>query len=96
MFVCFLLRGLVLEDFSLKKKSFWNLPGGPVVRTPHFHCMDSMPGLGTNIPQATKKKKKNKLLKGTNLILKGKVMMEEELEKKIKRSPNKKGKKYSF
>ena len=41
-------------------------------------------------------KKKKKLLKGTNLILKGKVMMEEELEKKTKRSPNKKGMKCSF
>ena len=66
-----------------------------MVRTPHFHCMDSMPGQGTNIPQAAKKKKK-KLLKGTNLILKGKVIMEEELEKKTKRSPNKKGMEYSF
>ena len=71
----------------------WEFPGGPVVRTPHFHCMDSMPGQGTNIPQAAKKKKK--LLEGTNLILKGKVMMEE-LEKKTKRSPNKKGMKCSF
>ena len=35
----------------------WEFPGGPVVRTPHFHCMDSMPGQGTNIPQAEKKKK---------------------------------------
>ena len=67
-----------------------------MVRTPHFHCMDSMPGQGTNIPQAAKKKKKKKLLKGTNLILKGKVIMEEELEKKTKRSPNKKGMEYSF
>ena len=66
-----------------------------MVRTPHFHCMDSMPGQGTNIPHAAKKKKK-KLLKGTNLILKGKVIMEEELEKKTKRSPNKKGMEYSF
>ena len=43
-----------------------------------------------------KKKKKKKLLKGTNLILKGKVIMEEELEKKTKSSPNKKGMKCSF
>ena len=35
----------------------WEFPGGPVVRTPHFHCMDSMPGQGTNIPQSEKKKK---------------------------------------
>ena len=33
---------------------------------------------------------------GTNIILKGKVIMEEELEKKTKRSPNKKGMEYSF
>ena len=43
-----------------------------------------------------KLQKKKKLLKGTNLILKGKVIMEEELEKKTKRSPNKKGMEYSF
>ena len=29
-------------------------PGGPVVRTQHFHCrgLGSIPGRGTNIPQA--------------------------------------------
>ena len=48
------------------------------------------------ISHKLQKKKKKKLLKGTNLILKGKVMMEEELEKKTKRSPNKKGMKCSF
>ena len=80
--------------YTLYYSNCWKFPGGPAIRTPHFHCMDSMPGQGTNIPQAAKKKKK--LLKGTNLILKGKVIMEEELEKKTKRSPNKKGMEYSF
>ena len=39
-----------------KKKEFLhgNLPGGPVVKTPHFHCrgLGFDPGQGTKIPQA--------------------------------------------
>ena len=42
---------------TLHYSNCWEFLGGPVVRTPHFHCMDSMPGQGTNIPQAAKKKK---------------------------------------
>ena len=35
-------------------------PGGPVVRTQHFHCCDtgSIPGQGTKIPQATQHNQK--------------------------------------
>ena len=49
-----------------KKKEFLhgNLPGGPVVKTPQFHCrgLGFDPGWGTKIPQAAQggqKKKKN-------------------------------------
>ena len=33
---------------------FWEFPGGPVVRTQHFHCpgSGSIPGRGTKIPKA--------------------------------------------
>ena len=34
---------MVLEDFSFKKKSFWNFPGGPVVGTPPAD-VGSIPG----------------------------------------------------
>ena len=35
-------------------------PGGPVVRTPHFHCRGpgSIPGQGTKILQATRHSQK--------------------------------------
>ena len=35
---------------------FRDFPGGPVVKTPHFHCrgMGSIPGWGTNIPHIKK------------------------------------------
>ena len=36
--------------YTLYYSNCWKFPGGPAVRTPHFHCMDSMPGQGTNIP----------------------------------------------
>ena len=31
---------------------FWEFPGSTVVRTPHFHCPGSVPGLGIKILQA--------------------------------------------
>ena len=36
-------------------------PGGPVVRTRHFHCrgLGSIPGQGTEIPQAVQRGQKN-------------------------------------
>ena len=35
-------------------KASWGFPGGPVVRTQHFHCQGpgSIPGWGTKIRQA--------------------------------------------
>ena len=51
------------------KKNLREFPGGPVLRTPHFHCQGpgSIPGQGTKIPQAAqhdqKRKKKKKILK---------------------------------
>ena len=40
----------------------WEFPGSPVVRTLRFHCggEGSIPGWGTNIQQADKKKRKEK------------------------------------
>ena len=45
-----------------------DFPGGPVIKTPHFHCsgQGSIPGLGTKILYATggrnqKKRKKNSI-----------------------------------
>ena len=35
-----------------KKAGFWKFPGGPVGRTLRFHCLGSIPGWGTKIPQA--------------------------------------------
>ena len=37
------------------------VPGGPVVRTGHFHCLGpgSILGPGTKIPQAAQPKKEN-------------------------------------
>ena len=48
------------------KMKFREFPGGPVVRTPRFHCRGPglLPGRATKIPKATwrgqKKKKKKK------------------------------------
>ena len=59
---------LAVSRISYKKKKEFlqgNLPGGPVVKTPHFHCrgLGFDPGWGTKIPQAAqggqKKKKRN-------------------------------------
>ena len=52
---------------GLKQQKFREFPGGPVVRTLHFHCCGPglIPGWGTKIPQATQhgqKKKKEKLM----------------------------------
>ena len=49
------------KDKSLRPRDF---PGGPVVKTPHFHCrgVGSTPGRGAKIPHAARccqKKKKN-------------------------------------
>ena len=48
-----------------KKDKSWEFPGGPVVRTLHFHCRGPgfNPGWGTKIPQAVRhgqKKQKQK------------------------------------
>ena len=37
---------------SLKNVLYREFPGGPVVRTLHFHGPGSIPGRGTKIPQA--------------------------------------------
>ena len=39
---------------SLKRETWGEFPGSPVVRTPHFHCQGagSILGQGTKIPQA--------------------------------------------
>ena len=48
----------------------WELPGSPVVRTQHFHCLGlgSISGRGTKIPQALQHGKKKKT-KNTKSIL---------------------------
>ena len=45
-----------------KRKAEGGFPGGPVVRTPHFHCRGpgSIPGQGTKILQAERRGKKKK------------------------------------
>ena len=45
-----------------KKHSAREFPGGPVVRTPCFHCggVGSIPGQGTKIPQAVQCGQKTK------------------------------------
>ena len=45
---------------SWSRQNLREFPGGPVVRPQHFHCRDpgSIPGWGTNVPQAWPKKKK--------------------------------------
>ena len=52
--ICF-LRGHLQGSL---KTNLIEFPGGPVGRTPDFHC--SIPGWGTKIPQ-TKKKNDNEL-----------------------------------
>ena len=46
----------------VKRFTVWGIPGGPVVKTWHFHCHDqgSISGWRTKIPQATQLKKKKK------------------------------------
>ena len=52
---------LIMQDTKFTVVSFgntgsnpemWEFPGGPVIRTWHFHCWGpgSVPGQGTNIP----------------------------------------------
>ena len=54
----------------------WEFPGGPVVRTQHFHCcgQGSIPGLGAKIPHQaavcrSQKKKSNFILNFINAKL---------------------------
>ena len=49
-------------DCSVGKKLETEFPGGPVVRTLHFHCqgLGSIPGWGTKILQALKHNQKQK------------------------------------
>ena len=56
---------LVYIFFFSKKTALWEFPGGPVVRTQHFHCQcpGLIPGRGTKTPEAARhsqKKKKKK------------------------------------
>ena len=53
------LKTKYIRTLLLKKCFPWEFPGGPVVRTRHFHCWRpgfkrSIPGRGTKIPQATR------------------------------------------
>ena len=56
-----------IKNFKNKSTTSQEFPGGPVVRTQHFHCpgLGSIPGWGTKIPQAAwqsqKKKKKQSI-----------------------------------
>ena len=45
-----------------KRMEGGDFPGGPVVKTPHFHCRGtgSIPGWGTKIPRGLKKIKNKK------------------------------------
>lgn len=59
---------------SVKKNQMWEAPGCTVVRTPGFHCSgsESIPGWGTEIPQAVQdvaKKKRHKRTKFERLIV---------------------------
>ena len=51
---------------ALKDEEVWEFPGGPVVKTPCFHCRGRgfIPGPGTNIPHASQciPQIKNKLI----------------------------------
>ena len=62
------------ENDFLKAKC-QEFPGGPVVRTPCFHCggRGSTPGRGTKIPQASRRgqKKKKKPIVSLNAHQKG-------------------------
>ena len=50
---------------------FWEFPGGPVVRTRHFHCrgLGSILGRGTKIPQAARRGRKNQKKTNTALLM---------------------------
>ena len=61
-------RGKELKLYFEKLIHFWECPGGLMVRVPGFHChgLGSIPGRGTEIPQAErcgKQKKERKKLK---------------------------------
>jgi len=47
----------------------WDFPGGPEVKTPHFHgrCTVSIPGLITKISNAVRQSQKRKESKGEKL-----------------------------
>ena len=61
-----------------KKKEFLhgNLPGGPVVKTPQFHCrgLGFDPGWGTKIPQAAQGGQKKKRISHMKLIIPGSLI----------------------
>ena len=71
---------LAVSRISYKKKKEFlqgNLPGGPVVKTPHFHCrgLGFDPGWGTKIPQAAQGgQKKKKGISHMKLILPGSLI----------------------
>ena len=50
----------------------WEIPGGLVVRIPHFHCHGpgSVPGQGTEM-RGQKKKEKKETNQGRNKVAKG-------------------------
>ena len=58
---------------TIKKSKRWEFPGDPVVKTWHLqrHGLDSIPGQGTKIPQATQWGQKiiNNNNKNSNLLL---------------------------
>ena len=53
---------VISESKQILQMTGREFPGGPVVRTPLFHCRGpgSFPGWATKIPQAHGKKKKKK------------------------------------
>ena len=63
--VCLIvLRVIVCLVTNRIRPPFGEFPGGPVVRTRHFHCC-SIPGQGTKTPQAAQhgeKKQINKII----------------------------------
>ena len=46
-----LLSASYISDLELNDITIWDFPGGPVGKTPHFHCRGtgSIPGQGTKI-----------------------------------------------
>ena len=52
-------KGKAELDF-IKIRDIWDFPGSPVVKTPGFQCrgMGSIPGQGTKIPQAVRRRQK--------------------------------------